>query len=50
MNRLVGRERAANERGCADLQGNITKLRLNPQQATALLRALLIVTNAEISR
>lgn len=50
MNRLASRKRSANERDFADLKGNFTRLPLNPQQATTLLRALLILTNSEISR
>ncbi|WP_406278714.1 transposase [Streptomyces sp. NBC_00191] len=51
-NKLVSRERAANEHGFADLKNwrILTKLRLNAQHATTLLRALLVLTNAEISR
>lgn len=50
VNRLASRERAANERDFGGLKGNFTRLRLNPQHATTLLRALLILTNSEISR
>jgi hypothetical protein len=51
-NRLVSRERAANDNGFADLQNwrILTKLRTNARLATTLLRALLVLTNAEISR
>ncbi|MFI9782818.1 transposase family protein [Kitasatospora sp. NPDC051984] len=51
-NRLVRRERAATEHGFADLKNwrVLTKLRMNARHATALLRALLVLTNAEISR
>lgn len=51
-NRLVSRERAANEHGFADLKNwrILTKVRMNARHATALLRALLVLTNAEISR
>ncbi|MFC9911128.1 transposase family protein [Streptomyces sp. NPDC127197] len=51
-NRLVSRERAANEHGFADLKNwrVRTKLRLNAKHATILLRALLVLTNAETSR
>ncbi|MFJ2864041.1 transposase family protein [Kitasatospora sp. NPDC087314] len=51
-NRLVSRERAANEHGFADLKSwrIPTKLRMNAEHGTALLRALLVLTNAEISR
>ncbi|MFE5586085.1 transposase family protein [Kitasatospora sp. NPDC056531] len=51
-NRLVSRERAANEHGFADLKNwrILTKVRMNARHATALLRALLVLTNAEVSR
>lgn len=51
-NKLVSRERAANEHGFADLKNwrILTKVRLNAKHATALLRALLVLTNAEITR
>ncbi|MFE7313575.1 transposase family protein [Streptomyces sp. NPDC057555] len=51
-NRLVARERAANEHGFADLKNwrILTKLHLGTRNATALLRALLVLTCAEISR
>jgi hypothetical protein len=51
-NKLVSRERAANEHGFADLKNwrILTKLRLNAKHGTALLRALLVLTNAEIAR
>ncbi|MFE3653211.1 hypothetical protein ACFXO2_36430 [Streptomyces sp. NPDC059152] len=51
-NRLVSRERAANEHGSADPKNwrVLTKLRLNAKHATTLLRALLFLTNEEISR
>ncbi|MEV6213013.1 transposase family protein [Kitasatospora sp. NPDC051914] len=51
-NRLVSRERAANEHGFADLKNwrCLTKLRMNAKNATTLLRALLVLTNAEVSR
>lgn len=51
-NRLVSRERAANEHGFADLKNwrVLTKVRMNPRQATALLRALLVLTNLEVTR
>ncbi|MFH8388019.1 transposase family protein [Kitasatospora sp. NPDC018058] len=51
-NRLVSRERAANEHGFADLKNwrILTKVRMNAKHGTALLRALLVLTNAEISR
>lgn len=50
--KLVARERAANEHGFADLKNwrILTKLRLNAKHATTLLRALLVLTRAEISR
>ncbi|WP_051816319.1 transposase family protein [Streptomyces sp. NRRL WC-3744] len=51
-NKLVARERAANEHGFADLKNwrVLTKLRLNARHATTLLRALLVLTRAEVSR
>jgi hypothetical protein len=51
-NKLVSRERAANEHGFADLKSRriLTKVRMNPRHATTLLRALLVLTNAEVQR
>jgi DDE superfamily endonuclease/Helix-turn-helix of DDE superfamily endonuclease len=51
-NQLVSRERAANEHGFADLKNwrILTRLRNNPTRATALLRALLVLTQTQISR
>ncbi|MET9074757.1 transposase family protein [Streptomyces sp. NPDC004232] len=51
-NRLVSRERAANEHGFADLKNwrILSKVRMNAIHATTLLRALLVLTNAEVSR
>ncbi|MGW5126967.1 transposase family protein [Streptomyces sp. NPDC004069] len=51
-NRLVSRERAANEHGFADLKNwrILTRLRMNARYATTLLRALLVLTNAEAQR
>lgn len=51
-NRLVSRERAANEHGFADLKNwrILTKLRMNATHATTLLRALLVLTRHEITR
>jgi hypothetical protein len=51
-NKLVSRERAANEHGFADLKTwrILTKIRLNARYATALLRALMVLTNTEITR
>jgi hypothetical protein len=51
-NQLLGAERAICEHGFADLKNwrILTKLRLNPRHATRLLRALLVLTNAEVSR
>jgi hypothetical protein len=51
-NRLLSRERAANEHGFADLKNwrILTKIRMNARHATKLLRALLVLTNAEVSR
>ncbi|WP_406735539.1 hypothetical protein OG508_06100 [Streptomyces sp. NBC_01108] len=49
-NRLVSRERAANEHGVADLKNwrILTKARMNARHATTLLRALLALTNGEV--
>ncbi|MCX4844613.1 transposase family protein [Streptomyces sp. NBC_00893] len=51
-NRLVSRERAANEHGFANLKSwrILTKLRTDTRQATTLLRALLVLTNSEVQR
>ncbi|MFF3417831.1 hypothetical protein ACFYW9_24475 [Streptomyces sp. NPDC002698] len=51
-NRTVSRERAANEHGFADLKNRRTliKVRMNARHATTPLRALLVLTNAEVSR
>lgn len=51
-NRLLGSERAACEHGFADLKNwrILTKMRMNARHATRLLRALLVLTNAEITR
>ncbi|MGI5430842.1 transposase family protein [Streptomyces sp. CA-179760] len=51
-NRLVSRERAANEHGFTDLKNwrILTKVRMNARHATTLLRALLVLTNAEVHR
>lgn len=51
-NRLVSRDRAANEHGFADLKNwrMLTKVRMNARHATTLLRALLVLTNAEVRR
>ncbi len=51
-NRLDSRERAANEHGFADLKNwrLLTKVRMNARHATTLLRALLVLTNAEAHR
>ncbi|QFQ97325.1 transposase [Streptomyces phaeolivaceus] len=51
-NRLVSRERAANEHGFADLKNwrTLTKLRTDTRQATTLLRALLVLANSEVQR
>jgi hypothetical protein len=51
-NRLVARERAANEHAFADLKNwrILTQLRQDPSRTTTLLRALLILTQTEISR
>ncbi|MFE7519595.1 transposase family protein [Streptomyces halstedii] len=49
-NRLVSRERAANEHGFANLKSwrILTKLRTDARQATTLLRALFVLTNSEV--
>ncbi|MFI7708468.1 transposase family protein [Nonomuraea sp. NPDC049480] len=51
-NRLLNRERAAVEHGIGDLKNwrVLTRLRLNARHATALLRALLVLTRLEVTR
>jgi len=51
-NRLVSRERAANEHGFANLKNwrILTKLRTDTRQATTLLRALLVLANSKVQR
>ncbi|MCP2313995.1 transposase family protein [Kitasatospora paracochleata] len=51
-NKLISRERAANEHGFADLKNwrILTKVRMNATHATTLLRSLLVLTRAEITR
>jgi hypothetical protein len=51
-NKLVSRERAANEHGFADLKAwrILTKVRMNAKHGTALLRALLVLTAGEVTR
>jgi hypothetical protein len=51
-NQVLSAERAVAEHGFADLKNwrILTKLRLNARHATQLLRALLVLTNAEVSR
>ncbi len=51
-NRLVSRERAANENGFANLKTwqILTKLRMNARYATTLLRALLVLATTEVQR
>ena len=51
-NRLVSRERAANEHGFANLKNwrILIKLRTDTRQATTLLRALLVLANSEVQR
>ncbi|MFJ7495827.1 transposase family protein [Streptomyces sp. NPDC097727] len=51
-NKLVSRERAANEHGFADLKNwrILTKVRMNARHATMLLRALLVLTSVEVQR
>jgi hypothetical protein len=48
----LNRERAAVEHGIGDLKNwrILTRLRLNVQHATALLRALLVLTRLEVTR
>jgi hypothetical protein len=50
-NKLVSRDRAANEHGFADLKSwrVLTKVRMNARHATALLRALLVLTNLQVT-
>nr|BEK64182.1 hypothetical protein KPHV_14090 [Kitasatospora purpeofusca] len=50
--KLISRERAANEHGFADLKNRriLTKVRMNATHAATLLRALLVPTRAEITR
>ncbi|MEY2233527.1 transposase family protein [Streptomyces sp. BF23-19] len=51
-NKLISRERAANEHGFADMKNwwILTKVGMNARHATTLLRALLVLTNAEVKR
>ncbi|MFM9633191.1 MULTISPECIES: hypothetical protein [Streptomyces] len=51
-NRLVNRERAANEHSFANLKTwrVLTKVRMNTRHATILLRALLVLANSEVQR
>jgi hypothetical protein len=51
-NQLLARERAPVEHGFADLKNwrILTRLRLHTRNATRLLRALLVLTNLEITR
>jgi hypothetical protein len=51
-NRLLNSERATCEHGFADLKNwrILTKVRMNARHATQLLRALLVLTNTEITR
>jgi hypothetical protein len=51
-NKLVSRERAANEHGFADLKAwrVLTKVRMNTVYATTLLRALLVLTQLQTTR
>jgi hypothetical protein len=51
-NRLVSRERAANEHGFANLKAwrVLTKVRMNAAYATTLLRALLVLTQLQSTR
>ncbi|MFF3404498.1 transposase family protein [Streptomyces sp. NPDC002659] len=49
-NRPVSGERATNEHGFVDLKNwrILTKIRMNARHATTLLRALLVLANAEV--
>jgi hypothetical protein len=51
-NQLIARERAPVEHGFADLKNwrILTRLRISTRHATRLLRALLVLTNLEITR
>jgi hypothetical protein len=51
-NRLLNSERAVVEHGFADLKNwrILTKMRMNARHATQLLRALLVLTNTEVTR
>jgi hypothetical protein len=51
-NRLLSSEHATCEHGFADLKNwrILTKVRMNARHATQLLRALLVLTNAEVTR
>lgn len=51
-NRLVSRERAANEHGFANLKAwsVLTKVRMSAAYATTLLRALLVLTGLQTTR
>ncbi|MEU4089815.1 transposase family protein [Streptomyces aureus] len=51
-NRLLSRERAAVEHGFANLKTwrFLTKVRMDARHATALLRALLVLSNSEVQR
>jgi hypothetical protein len=51
-NRLVSRERTANEHGFADLKAwrVLAKVRMDAKHGTALLRALLVLTRLQVTR
>jgi hypothetical protein len=51
-NQVIAAGRAAVEHGFAHLKNwrILTKLRTDPARATALLRALLVLTNLEVAR
>jgi hypothetical protein len=51
-NRLLNCERAIAEHGFADLKNwrILTKVRMNARHATQMLRVLLVLTNAEVTR
>ena len=52
VNSWISRDRAANEHGIADLKNwrILTKLRMHAKNATRLLRALMVLTQSEITR
>ena len=52
VNSWISRDRAANEHGIGDLKNwrILTKLRMRADRATSLLRALMVLTQSEITR